>query len=285
MTESDAPSVPPKRRPSPAEMVRMPVVYRLPGVDAVVVRKNVAYRTLENVDLEMDLYAPPGAEQGGERPAVVFVHGGPIPAPPVLQPKEWRDYHDFGCLAAASGYVGVTFNHRFYGLDRAPDAMGDVEELIRFVRQGSRDLGIDAGRLALWAFSGGGVFLTGPIRRPLHFIRGLVGFYTVMDLRSFPGADSSRVSGGGRLAHLSAVAALEEASGPIPPILIGRAGLDLAPVNGSIDRFVESALRKNVDLTLRNHPAGEHGFDILNDDDVSRDIIRHAFDFLHRVLR
>ena len=33
-----------------------------------------------------------------------------------------------------------------------------------------------------------------------------------------------------------------------------------------------------------SHPTGEHGLDILNDDDVSRGIIREAFEFLSRVL-
>jgi acetyl esterase/lipase len=262
----------------------MPVVYRLPGTDAVEVRENLTYRKLAGAELAMDLYSPPGSGPGAKRPAVVFVHGGPIPAPPVLQPKDWRDYRDFGRLAAVSGFIGVTFNHRFYGSDRIFDAQDDIEELVRFVREESDALGIDAERLALWAFSGGGIFLSELIRHPAAFIRGLIGFYTVMDLRSFPTADPSRAVDRDTLARFSPVAALDEASGSVPPILIARAGLDLPLLNGSIDRFAESALTKNLDFSVRNHPAGEHGFDVLNDDDLSRDIIRQAFEFLNRVL-
>jgi len=275
MTGPTKPPFPPRPRPSPAELVRMPVVYSLPGTETVEVRQNLIYGRVESAELAMDLYSPPGTAPGARRPAVVFVHGGPIPAPPVMQPKDWRDYRDFGRLAAASGFVA----------DRASDAQSDIGRLIRFAREECGSLGIDPDRLVLWAFSGGGILLSEFIRRPPPFVRGLIGFYTLMDLRSFPAADPSRLPDQDTLARFSPVAALDDASGPVPPILIGRAGLDLAPLNASIDRFVESALRKNVDLTVRNHPTGEHGFDVLNDDDLSRDIIRQAFAFLKRVLR
>jgi hypothetical protein len=64
----------------------------------------------------------------------------------------------------------------------------------------------------------------------------------------------------------------------------GTAGLDLPIFNASIDRFTESASSKSLDVVVCNHPTGEHGLDILNDDDVSRGIIREAFEFLSRVL-
>ena len=34
-------------------------------------------------------------------------------------------------------------------------------------------------------------------------------------------------------------------------------------------------------LTVMNHPQGKHGFDALNDDDRSREIIRAALAFMH----
>jgi hypothetical protein len=52
----------------------------------------------------------------------------------------------------------------------------------------------------------------------------------------------------------------------IAPIFIARAGLDHPRLNGALDRFVQEALAKNLTLELMNHPAGRHGFDILDDD-------------------
>jgi hypothetical protein len=43
---------------------------------------------------------------------------------------------------------------------------------------------------------------------------------------------------------------------------------------------VGRALAVNVSLDLLNHPAGRHGFDILDDDARSREVIARTIDFL-----
>ena len=63
------------------------------------------------------------------------------------------------------------------------------------------------------------------------------------------------------------------------PMFIARAGLDQATINQSIDMFVQEALAGNAPLELMNHPAGRHGFDILDDDERSREIIARAVAF------
>ncbi|MGD0781691.1 MAG: alpha/beta hydrolase [Candidatus Aminicenantales bacterium] len=279
MPQPQNPAPSPGRQPSPAELVRLPVVYRFPGMDDVQVRSNIVYKRAGNEELMMDVYSPRGGGTAEKRPAVVFIHGGPIPKPPTLQPKDWTDYICFGKLAAASGFVGVTFNHRFFGLDRLADAQGDIDALVDFIRGQASTLGIDEGRLAFWAFSGGGSFLSEAIRRPRDFVRCLLGFYSIMDLRPFrsqaPAGFNEDV-----LASFSPVVAIGETPGKVPPVFIGRAGLDNPVLNAGIDEFMGLALKKNIRLTVRNHPEGYHGFDVRNDDATSRDIIREAFAFL-----
>ncbi len=51
-------------------------------------------------------------------------------------------------------------------------------------------------------------------------------------------------------------------------------------MNAGIDRFVEQALAANACLDVLNHPTGRHGFDILDDDARSREIIARAVEFL-----
>jgi len=279
MPQPQNPAPPPSRQPTPAKLVRMPVVYRLPGMDDVQVRSNIVYKRVGNEELMMDVYSSRAEGAAEKRPAVVFIHGGPIPKPPLLQPKDWTDYISFGKLAAASGFVGVTFNHRFFGFDRLSDAQGDIDALVDFIRGQALELGIDEGRLALWVFSGGGSFLSDAVRRPRDYVHCLLGFYSIMDLRPFrpqaPAGFSEDV-----LARFSPVVAIAEASGKVPPVFIGRAGLDNPVLNAGIDEFVGLALKKNARLTVRNHPEGYHGFDVRNDDATSRDIIREAFAFL-----
>lgn len=69
-----------------------------------------------------------------------------------------------------------------------------------------------------------------------------------------------------------------------PPILVARAGLDNPWLNDGVDRFVAGALARGATLDLLTHPDGRHGFDILDDDDRTRGIIRRTVEFLRERL-
>lgn len=65
-----------KKNPPFEEMVRMRIVYAVPGMDAVSVRRDVPYKTGDDAPLHMDVYSPPGPPRA--RPAVILVHGGRV---------------------------------------------------------------------------------------------------------------------------------------------------------------------------------------------------------------
>jgi dienelactone hydrolase len=222
------------------------------------VRRDLAYRTVAGQTLAMDVYVPPGLAPGAKAPTVILIHGGPIP--PQSKPKGMGVFVSLGETLAASGFVAVTFDHRFYGDERLGDASEDVAALIDRVRRDAPDLQADPDRIALWAFSGGGPFLGPALRNPPSYVRALVAYYAVLDLQVPPGVTT-------------------------PPILIARAGLDSPRLNATIDRFVEEALRRNASLTLMTHPEGRHAFDILDDVERSREILRSTLEFLKAQLR
>ncbi len=64
------------------------------------------------------------------------------------------------------------------------------------------------------------------------------------------------------------------------PMLVARAGLDRAEINQSNDLFVQEALAANAMLDFANHPQGQHGFDVLNDDGRTHEIIAHTLEFM-----
>jgi acetyl esterase/lipase len=69
------------------------------------------------------------------------------------------------------------------------------------------------------------------------------------------------------------------------PIFIVRAGKDQMPrLNEALDRFVAGSLAKNLPLSLVNYARGEHGFDLTNDSEGSREIIRNTLAFLRQWL-
>lgn len=267
-----------KKIPTFEEFVRMRVVVSVPGMDAVSARRDLAYKTGDGEPLRMDVYSPPGPSR--PRPAVVLVHGGPIPR---TGAKNMGVFVSYGQLLAASGLVAIAFDHRFLAPARLADAGTDVTDLVAHVRANAAALGVDPERLALWVFSGGGPFLSGPLRERPAWLRAVVAYYAALDLQQAPpGADGG--IGPELRQAFSPVHALGSAARTAPPILVARAGLDNPWLNDGIDRFVKAALATGARLDLLTHPDGRHGFDILDDDARSRGIIRRTLAFLEESL-
>jgi acetyl esterase/lipase len=260
------------------EIIPKRVVYTVPMMDQVKVLKNLTYKVVDGTPLKADVYIPPGSGPL-ERPAVIFVHGGPIPGNLLTSPKEWGIFTSYGQIIAASRFIGVTFNHRFYGGERLADAQSDVDDLVVFVRENAASLGVDKDRISVWAFSGGGPFLTTFLREPPSYITCMVAYYAVMDLRGMRASASSTVTDE-TLERFSPVGNMADGSKQIAPVFVARAGLDNPLLNESIERFIHEAVSKNVMIDFCNHPGGRHGFDVLDDNDRSREIIRHTIDFI-----
>jgi dienelactone hydrolase len=112
----------------------------------------------------------------------------------------------------------------------------------------------------------------------------VASFYAVLDLQQPPpGAPDSGLSAETRTLF-SPVAALGQDAKSAPPILVARAGLDNPWLNDSVDRFVAAALARGATLDLLTHPSGRHGFDILDDDARTKEIIRRTLEFLRERL-
>ncbi len=265
-----------KKNPTFEEMVKMRIVWSVPGMDAVAVRRNVAYKTGDGgAPLHMDVYSPPGPAR--PRPAVILIHGGPIPQ---VGAKNIGVFLSYGELIAASGLVAVAFDHRFLGPARLSDAASDVADLVSHVRANTSSLGVDPERIALWAFSGGGPFLSSVLRDRPSWLRAVASYYAVLDLQQPPpGAPDSGLTAETRTLF-SPVAALGQDAKNAPPILVARAGLDNPWLNEGVDRFVAAALSRGATLDLLTHPSGRHGFDILDDDARTKEIIRRTLEFL-----
>lgn len=261
------------------EFVHKRIVYSLPGMEQIKARKDVTYKRVQATELKMDVYSPKGTQSGARRPAVIFIHGGRIPPNLRTTPKDWAVYVSFGQLAAASGFVGVTFNHRFYTWESLGDSQSDVTDLIAYVRNNADSLGLDKDRITLWAVSAGGIFLSQPLNELPSYIRCIVAYYSVLDLQGTRKQTPQSVSDE-TLREFSPVHHLSKNKKGTPPIFVARAGLDDATLNAGIDRFIQAALANNVTIDVANHANGHHGFDIDDDNDRSRDIIKRTLEFI-----
>ena len=171
-----------------AEIATKRIVYNIPEMEHVEVRKDVVYKSTNEAKLKADIYIPAALSGVEHRPAIIFIHGGALPSNLRTQPKEWGTFVSFGQLAAAFGFVGITFNHRFYGIDEKifEQSINDVADAITYVRSHAESLHVDPQRICLWAFSGGGPHLTIALRKPPNYIRCLVAYYTILDLLQVP---------------------------------------------------------------------------------------------------
>ena len=260
-----------------ANLVDAPVVLTLPDMEQVRVHSNLIYSANDDPNLRLDVYQPPVQPSNSPFPLVLLVHGG---AGAALRPKDWGFFQSWGRLLAAAGMVAVTFTHRLAG---PPDmllteAAADVQDALQFARQNASQWNADGDRVGVAAWSLGGTLLSGLLREKPPYLRCILAFYPMLDLRLWapPAASASILA---TLSAFSPVVCLE-AQQAVPPLFIARAGRDSIPLlNDGLDRFVAGALAANVPLTLMNHPEGAHGFDSQNDDDRSREILGAAITF------
>lgn len=213
--------------------------------------------------LELDLYTPPAAK--GATPCVILIHGGPIPANLLTSPKNWELFRCYGRLLAASGLSAIMFDHQFYGPEQARLALSDIQRVVGYVHEHGQEFNIDVERLCLWAFSGGGILLSPFLRQTSATIRCLVAYYAALDAS---------------VAEFSPLAQISASAETLPAILVARAGLDTPAYNEAADRFIQQALKQNAQLDVLNHANGQHGFDVRDDNERTRDILERTVDFI-----
>lgn len=144
-----------------------PLRYRDQLFSAATVTPNITYGSavnLENqtVTLQMDMYQPAG-DSVGDRPAIVWVHGGSF----CCGDKTEADIVDEATTFAEKGYVGVSINYRLESPGctgtasncgaAITEAFQDAQTAVLFLRAHAAAYGIDPNRIAIAGTSAGGI--------------------------------------------------------------------------------------------------------------------------------
>jgi acetyl esterase/lipase len=227
-----------------------PIVTTHPDTARVEVRRDITYKTAGETALKLDLYLPPGTKQGARLPVVIFVNGVGDPAPGTGPKfKEWGQYTGWSRLVAATtGLAAISYDAR------TPSVTPDTIDLVKYVRENSAALGVDPERMALWSCSANvNLGLPLVLDETRKYIRAAVFYYGVMN---------------------------DHPSRSDVPLFVARAGNDNPNLNRSIDGFVAAALADEVPVQLVNYADGQHGFDIVDDTERTRDVVRQTLDFL-----
>jgi hypothetical protein len=251
------------------------VVYQIPGMDAVTIRRDVQYRETDTGTLTMDIYYPSGWKSGAQVPAVVIVTGYPdlgFEAVVGCKFKDMGSSVSWGQLIAASGLAAITYTNR--------EPAADLHSLLDYVRQNSESLGIDETGIGLWSSSGNVPLalsvLTGEAQECLKCAVLCYGY--MLDLDGATGvAEVAKTVG---FANPCAGSLVDDLPKRIP-LFIARAGQDELPhLNETLDRFLFKALTCNLPITFVNHAAAPHAFDLLHDSEDTREIIKQILAFM-----
>ena len=262
----------------PSDFFTRRVCLQLDGMDAVSVRRDVAYGPPDR-GVCMDVYCPSDEPDEGRWPAVIIVSG--YPGAMELRPTT-LSYKEIGwtvsmCeLIARSGMVAIAYANR--------DPAADLQALFEHLHECAASMRIDPARVGVVAVSGNvptalTTIMQDASRTPACAV---FGYGCLLDLDGATDvAEAARQFGFANPGAGRTVADLRRDV----PLLITRAGRDQFPaMNASIDRFIRQGLRENLPITLVNHPEGPHAFDLFDDSRTSRDILRQALRFLRQHL-
>ncbi|MCS0635434.1 alpha/beta hydrolase [Streptomyces sp. LP05-1] len=204
----------------------------------------------------VDLYAP---DADGPRPAVVFVHGGPVPARVRPTPRDWPLFTGYARYAAERGVVGVTVDHRLHGTGEYERAAGDVAEAVEVIRADHR---VDGDRVALWFFSAGGLLAADWLAAPPPWLRCLAASYPVLAPLPGWGATGDRfrpaaaVRGAGRL-----------------PLVLTRVGRESPEIAATVTEFLAVAEECGARVEVVDVPHGRHAFETLDVPDHAAEVL------------
>ncbi|MGC5395981.1 alpha/beta hydrolase [Streptomyces sp. DT20] len=208
-----------------------------------------------------DLYLP-AAE--GPRPAVVFVHGGPVPAEARPTPRDWPALTGYARYAAGQGVVGVTLDHRLHDVADYPLAAEDIGATLELVRADPR---VDGERIALWFFSGGGLLMADWLRQPPSWLRCLAASYPVLAPLPVLGPVDDRFRPADAVPKAGAL-----------PLVITRVGRERPEIAATVEEFLTASRDCGAAVEVIDVPNAHHAFETI-------DLTPELRDAVHRGMR
>jgi acetyl esterase/lipase len=204
-----------------------------------------------------DLYRPDGADR--PLPVVVIVPG-PVPPAPTVRPRDWPVYQGYARLVAGHGVCAAVVDQPFHAVQHWPAAADDLVAVIDAVRACAE---VADDRIAVWAFSGGGLLIGRWLAESPAWLRCLALTYPVL---AAPAPDTPPQPA--------------ELVGPGRPLVLTTVGREIPERQATVDRFLARAQATGTAVQLIDVPDGQHGFDVLDHTEQSRRAVREAVDFV-----
>ncbi|MFN8579502.1 MAG: hypothetical protein U0163_00790 [Gemmatimonadaceae bacterium] len=228
---------------SSAVLAQEPAMAFPPPSPGIRVTTDVPYGTSGGVALKMDIFHPPGTTRR-TLPALVFFNRA------TEADRSKGFWGAWARMAASRGLVAVIPDLR------DGSEADDARLLVRHLAEHGTEVGLDTAAIAVYAASGN-VYTAFPmVEDPaMTAIKAAVMYYGTGPVRAF------------RLDL---------------PVLYVRAGLDRPDLNKGITALAAEALAQNAPVTLLNHSSGHHAFELLDNDEATRNVIELTLEFVKR---
>jgi len=259
--------------------------------------QQVVIKAPDGLDIHCQLFLPKGAKPGDKRPAVVFMHGGPIRQ--MLLGWHMREYyHNAYALnqyLASKGYVVLSVNFRSgigYGFDfrtapnQGPRGASEYQDIVASGRYLQKRPEVDPNKIGLWGGSYGGYLTALGLARDSELFAAGVDLHGVHDwaLRA------QRREGGGWGIRGEELMSSAFQSSPVADVYFWSSPVLF--IHGDDDRNVDFIQTTNLVQQLRK--SGKAHVEVLIFPDEVHSFLRHdiwlkvfksASDFFDRFLK
>jgi len=225
--------------------------------------KEIYYRDT----LKADVYLPIMKISNQKFPCIIFVSSFPG-----INFRHVEVYRDWAKLVAANGFVGVVYETNLPSID--------FDELTKYIKTNATSLGVDQSRIGIWSCSANSLLAVSKLNMTNQFkchsiYYGLTATLSSKYLKEVE--DLSKQNG-------FAYEVKAEYNSRIPTLIV-RAGKDhYKIILSAMDEFISTLLTKNIPFKLINYDQGRHGFDVLDNNDISKDIILTTIEFFKKEL-
>jgi len=248
---------------------------KLPGMENAIIKNDIPYQTHPGSTLKMDVYYPPKFDFKSKIPVIVVVLGYTDEAGKKLIGSKFKDFSwlvSWCKITAASGMAAIVYE--------TVDPENDIRSLEKHLQLNQDKLMIDVDRMGAFVCSAHTpTAITHILNSSNNIFKCLAIYYGMIltqDFEFLPQIDTLSLKMGFKTPRLGDSKDWNKKV----PVLFVRAGLDNVPyLNQAFNNFYAKALDQNLPITLINYSNGLHGFDLYNDNDTTRQIIKATLDF------
>jgi dienelactone hydrolase len=255
--------------------VQKRLVYQAPAMKDVSRSRGIPYDSESGSSLKLDIYFPPHSDRGHKLPLVILISGYPDSAIKKFYGVNQKDlglFDSWAELIAASGMIAVRYE--------SERSAGETDRAIAFLRKNAGAFGIDPERIALFGCSANTLTAQSMMQDPVPGIKCAVFYYPI--LATPDGRDTDIIAASAKRFgfYWDGLKKMGQISKNIPLFVVSVGKESHPEVKDTTDHFVREAMSLGIPLTYIHYAGGQHDFDVMDDTEEARSIIRQTVDFL-----